>query len=167
MSSGYSASPSASERSNARLFVALRDRPGHARSREEDRLEIYVAQDAYGLHEQISHAFFLWLYPTLYVASSLVEPRPRIRECLTPQVCVAPRDLYRSIKNRVATVSCKIACENILKARICTAVRTGAKRYTFMFSTDCIVNSILGWRRSNKHAICSKKEWRQVNEKFM
>ena len=30
----------------------------------------------------ILYAFFVWLWPT-YVASSIVEPRPRTRECLT------------------------------------------------------------------------------------
>ena len=55
-----------------------------------------------------------------YVASSLAEPRPRIRECLTPRArCVAPRDLGL-LKKRVA---------------ICTAVRTGAKRGTYFVST--------------------------------
>ena len=56
------------------------------------------------------------------------------------------------------------ACENILRARICTAVRTGAKRahisleYCIHSPTDCIlpiryiVNSILGWQRSHKYA---------------
>ena len=37
---------------------------------------------------QIPHAFFLWLS---HVASSLAEPRARIRECLTPRVYVAAR----------------------------------------------------------------------------
>ena len=77
-----------------------------------------------------------------YVASSLAEPRPRIRECLTPRArSVAPRDL------------------GLLT--ICTAVRTGAKRGTYfvttaygLYSPRTLKKLILGWRRrSNKHAI--------------
>ena len=56
---------------------------------------------------QIPHAFFL------------AEPRPKIRECLTPRArCVAPRDL--GLLKHVA---------------ICTAVRTGAKRGTYFVTT--------------------------------
>ena len=65
-----------------------------------------------------------------YVASSLAESRPRIRECLTPRArCVALRDL--GLLKRVA---------------ICTAVRTGAKKGTYFVTTvyiyrptDCIL----------------------------
>ena len=69
-----------------------------------------------------------------YVASSLAEPRPRIRECLTPRArCVAPRDL------------------GLLKPCSYSVVqlyRTGAKRGTYFVSrptvyirtpTDCIL----------------------------
>ena len=73
------ASPSV--RSNARLFVALRDRPGHAPCgvpRRGIHLEVYVAQDAYGLQRaDIARVLPVALS---YVASSLAEPRPRIRE---------------------------------------------------------------------------------------
>ena len=140
-------------------------------------------------NEQISHA----ILPVAlsYVASSLAEPCPRITECLTPQVyiacypasCAAQRDVGLLIKpcSYSFLTQGKITCENILRARICTAVRTVAKRGTYFVSILCtyiglwivprtLGNSILGWRRrSNKHAICFKqvkKDWRQVNEKI-
>ena len=78
---GHGAGASPSVRSNARLSVALRDRlggPGHAGSREEDlgiNQEVYVAQDAYGA--DIARGLPAALS---YVASSLAEPSPRIRE---------------------------------------------------------------------------------------
>ena len=87
MSRGHGASPS--ERSNARLSVALRDRPGHAESRRGIDLEVYVAQDAYGL--QRADIALVLPVALSHVASSLAEPRSRTKECLTPQVYVASR----------------------------------------------------------------------------
>ena len=71
------------------------------------------------------------------------------------------------------------AVEVTRRARICTAVRTGAKTgthfvgvlyiYYGLYSPRMLGNSILCWRRRNKYAICFKqvkKEWKQVNEKL-
>ena len=116
-----------------------------------------------------------------YVASSLAEPRLRIFASL--RSFAEQRYLARCVALRVAIFLTQgsIACKSILGARICTAVRTGAKRgthfvsvlYTYaygLYSPRTLGNSILGWRRrSNKHAICFnqvKKERRQVNAKF-
>ena len=150
MSRGHGASPS--ERSNARLSVALRDRPG----------------DAYGLQR----ADIARVLPVALscVASSLAEPRRRIRECLTPRVYVAST-LSRTLRSssarpRSTNKPCsysfltqgKIACENILRAIICTAVRTGATHFVSILCTQAyrlyfprtLGNSILGWRRRSK-----------------
>ena len=102
-----------------------------------------MAQDAY----RLQRADIACVLPVAlsYVASSLVEPRPRIRECLTPQVYVTStlsRTLRSSARPRSCSKLCsysfltqgKIACANILRARICTAVRTGAKRGTHFVS---------------------------------
>ena len=60
VSRGHGASPS--ERSNARLSVALRDRPGHAGSREEGSIwKSTWPKTLTGCNEQISNAFFPWL----------------------------------------------------------------------------------------------------------
>ena len=70
-----------SVRSNARLSVALRDRPGHAGSREEGSIWKSTwpkLQDAYGL--QRADVARVLPVALSYVASSLAEPRPRIRE---------------------------------------------------------------------------------------
>ena len=57
VSHGHGASPSV--RSNARLSVALRDRPGHAGSREEGSIwKSTWPKTLTGCNEQISHAFF-------------------------------------------------------------------------------------------------------------
>ena len=74
----WPAGASPSVRSNARLSVALRDRPGHGAMRGGIDLEVYVAQDAYGL-QRADIARVLPVALT-YVASSLAEPSPRIRE---------------------------------------------------------------------------------------
>ena len=76
-----------SVRSNARLSVALRDRPGHteSRARREIDLEVYVAQDAYGLQR----VDIVRVLPVAFNLCRLAEPRPRIRECLTPRVYLA------------------------------------------------------------------------------
>ena len=78
----------------------------------------------------------------------------------------------------------KIACENILRARICTAVRTVAKgaHISFVYCVhrpmDCIlpihqeIQFLVGREGVNKHAVCGpvcfkqvKNKWRHVNEK--
>ena len=136
------------ECSNVCLSVVLRGRPGHAGSREEGSIwKSMWPKTLTGCNEKISHAFFLWLYP-MYVASILAEPRPRIRECLTPRVYVASMlscTLRSSARPRSTNKPCsysfltqgKIACENILRARICTPLRTGAKRGTYFISILC------------------------------
>jgi hypothetical protein len=112
VSRGHGASPS--ERSNARLSVALRDRPGHAGSRLPRRgidLEVYVAQDAYGLQRaDIARVLFPWLYPMQTCRATPENQRlpdsASLRSFAGQRYlarCVAPRDL--GLLNRVATVS--------------------------------------------------------------
>ena len=74
-----------------------------------------------------------------YVASSLAEPQRMpdsvslcsfAEQCYLAR-CVAPRDLglLKPCSYSFLTQG-NITCENILRARICTAVRTGTKRGT-------------------------------------
>ena len=120
-------------RSNAHLSVALRDRPAMRGPEKRDRSAI-----ARVLPVALS-----------YVASGLAEPRPRIRESaslyiastLSRTLRIAPRDLGLKTCSYSFLTQGKIACENILTARICTAVRTGAKRGTHFVvhrPTGCI-----------------------------
>ena len=84
--SDHGASPSM--RLNMRLFVALRDRPGHAESRAREGGSIWKStwpKTLTACNEQISHAFS----SHGFILCRLAEPRPRIRECLTPRVYVA------------------------------------------------------------------------------
>ena len=82
--SDHGASPSV--RSNVRLFVVLRDRPGHAESREGGSIwKPTWPKTLTVCNEQISHAFS----SRGFILCRLAEPRPRIRECLTPRVYVA------------------------------------------------------------------------------
>ena len=111
---------------------------------EKRDLEVYVAQDAYGLQRaDIARVLPVALS---YVASSLAEPRPRIRESASLRSSsTLSRTLRSSARPRSINKPCsysfltqgKIACENILRARICTAVRTGAKRGTHFVSILC------------------------------
>ena len=97
------------------------------------------------LRPATSRSYAFWLYPMYSF-----EPRPRIRECLTLRVYVERRYLARCVAVRdLGLLPCsynfltqgKIACENILRARICTAVRIGAKWGTHFVSTLWIVFS--------------------------
>ena len=133
-----------------------------------------MAQDAYGLQrtERTCSGFILCSF----------EPRPRIRECLTPRIYVEQRYLARCVAVRdLGLLPCsynflaqgKIACENILRARICTAVRTGAKRGTHFVTVyiglrivfSPYVRKLVGGGVIHLQFEV-KKEWRQVNEKF-
>ena len=74
-----------------------------------------------------------------YVASSLAEPRLRISASLRSFAeqrylarCVAPRDLDLRVASFLTQGN--IVSENILGARICTAVRASAKRGTHFVS---------------------------------
>ena len=71
-----------------RLSVALRDRPGRAESREGDRsgsLRRGPRPKTLTACNELSHAFS----SRGFIPCRLAEPRPRIRDCLTPRVCVA------------------------------------------------------------------------------
>ena len=74
------------ERSNARLSVALCDRPGRPDSLEEGS----IWKSTWPKTQRADTARVLPVALS-YVASSLAEPRPRIRECPTPPVYVASR----------------------------------------------------------------------------
>ena len=76
------------ERLNARLSVALCDRPGHPDSLEEG--SIWKSTWARPKTQRADTARVLPVALS-YVAFSLAEPRPRIRECPTPPVYVASR----------------------------------------------------------------------------
>ena len=117
----------------ARPSVALRDLTRGPDSREEGS----IWNSTWSKTQRANTARVLPVALS-YVASSLVEPRPR---GLTPRVHVASlsrtlRSSARPRSNRVASFLTQgnIACENILGARICTAVRTGAKRGTHFVS---------------------------------
>ena len=113
------------------LSVALRDRPGHAGSRLPRRgidLEVYVAQDATRYRTRSSRG----LKSLSYVASSLgatPENQRMPNSASLPSFGAALSRMLRSYVrprsiNRVASFLTQgnIACENILRARICTAV---------------------------------------------
>ena len=92
--------PCPSERSNVRLSITLRDRPDHAGSRLPSRgivLEVYVAKT------QRADTSRVLPVALSYVASSLAESCPRIRECPTPRrVYVASRS---SVFSHVAFIA--------------------------------------------------------------
>ena len=125
----------ASARMRVSQSRSLIDRPGHAGVlRRGIDLEVYVARDAYGLQR----ADIARVLPRGFILALRSHAREsenaRLRESSFAEQrylarCVALQD--RSIK-RLCSYSFltqgKIACGNILRARICTAVRTGAKR---------------------------------------
>ena len=85
VSRGHIVAPAGpSVRSNARLSVALCDRPESREGRSIWKSS-YVAQDAYGLQR----ADIVRVLPVAFNLCRLAEPRPRIRECLTPRVYLA------------------------------------------------------------------------------
>ena len=91
--------PCPSERSNARLSIALPCLIARAMQGPDSRedLEGSFCKSTWPKTQRADTSLVLPLALT-YVASSLAELRPRIRECPTPRVCVAPPDLGLLIK---------------------------------------------------------------------
>ena len=122
----------------ARLSVALRDLTRTMRG-PDSREEGSIWNSTWSNTQRANTARVLPVALS-YVASSLAEPRPKIREGLTVYVASLSRTLRSSARprsiNRVASFLTQ-GNENILRARICTAVRTGAKRGTHFVGVLC------------------------------
>ena len=89
--------PCPSERSNVRLSIALPCVIARAMRGPNSREEGSFWKSTWPKTQRADTSRVLPVALS-YVASSLAELRPRIRECPTPRVCVAPRDLGLLIK---------------------------------------------------------------------